>query len=738
MPYPPAHHDDHYAILHSAIGPDDRKRVLKHDSTFAVLDRYGNIEPFGHNEFGVFHCDTRFLSKLALRLVWRHVPPTRLTLLSSAVRDDNALLTVHLTNADVDPGQPGGVRQGTLHLIRTQALRDGTLFDSLRVHNYGDAMVEFLLTLDHAADYADIFEVRGMAREKHGRIEPARIAERTVTYGYRGLDGRNRHTRITFDPPPATLQENQATYRMVLRPHGAVTLRWTVQCDLEETSPGTAPAQPAVKPAPTEHAGAVQALHDEFAAALATQPRLVTSNAQFNELVGRSRADLHVLTTHTRLGPYPCAGVPWFSTPFGRDGLITALQCLWLNPSFARGVLAFLAATQADRADEERDAQPGKILHEVRECEMAVTGEVPFGRYYGSVDATPLFVMLACAYFERTGDIAFLDSIWPHVERALRWIDESGDSDHDGFVEYARSSQRGLVNQGWKDSQDAVFHADGAQAEPPIALCEVQGYVYAAKLGAARIAKALQSEEQARVLQAQAESLRGRFEAAFWCDELSTYALALDGHKRPCRVVSSNAGHCLFTGIASRERAQRVAATLMSEPGFSGWGIRTVPSTVTRYNPMSYHNGSVWPHDNSIIAAGFARYGMQPLAGRVLNGMFDASLHVDLRRLPELFCGFTRSPGESPTLYPQACSPQAWAAGAPLLSLQACLGLEVDAPGHQLTLHKPFLPGFLERVCIEALRVGDATVDLEVARHAHDVGVRLTRRDGDLRVTVRM
>jgi glycogen debranching enzyme len=346
--------------------------------------------------------------------------------------------------------------------------------------------------------------------------------------------------------------------------------------------------------------------------------------------------------------------------------------------------------------------------------------------------------MLACAYQDRTGDSAFTSSLWPNIERALHWIDTYGDADGDGFVEYARLSSRGLVNQGWKDSHDAVFHADGAYAEPPIALCEVQGYVYAARRAAAKLAHALGLRDQARALQAQAESLRRRFEAAFWCDELSTYALALDGHKRPCRVSTSNAGHCLYTGIASAERARRVADTLMAEPGFSGWGVRTVSSTAARYNPMSYHDGSVWPHDNSIIAAGFARYGMQPLAARILSGLFDASLQLDLRRLPELFCGFTRNPGDAPTLYPQACSPQAWAAAAPLLCLQACLGIEVDAAERRVSLHKPFLPDFLHQICIEGLRVQDARVDLEITRHHHDVGVRLTHREGDVRVSVQM
>jgi glycogen debranching enzyme len=443
-----------------------------------------------------------------------------------------------------------------------------------------------------------------------------------------------------------------------------------------------------------------------------------------------------MLASATPHGLYPYAGVPWFSTPFGRDGVITALQTLWVNPTLARGVLAYLAATQADAVDTARDAEPGKILHETRSSEMAQLGEVPFGRYYGSVDATPLFVILAGAYFERTGDRAFLSAMWPHVERALAWIDRYGDRDGDGFVEYARRSPSGLVQQGWKDSQDSVFHADGSLAEAPIALCEVQAYVYDARLRAATIAEALDDGRRADQLRHQAEQLRVAFEEQFWCDEQQTYALALDGRKRRCMVRSSNAGHCLFGGIASPQRARAVAEGLVGSEMFSGWGVRTLSPTEARYNPMSYHNGSVWPHDNGLIAEGFSRYHLDDLIATPFGGLFDAAATMDAHRLPELFCGFHRRPGEGPTLYPVACSPQAWASGVVFQLIQSCLRLCVDADRHQLTIDRAILPPFLTYMRLLDVALPCGRVDLLFEQQPLDVSVTVLRKQGDFDVRV--
>jgi glycogen debranching enzyme len=544
--------------------------------------------------------------------------------------------------------------------------------------------------------------------------------------GYQGLDGVVRRTRLEFDPAPGKLTGAEAHFAPTLGPKEERLFHLTVSC---ETGDGGPDRPLGFDAALDRAAGRLRALKDR-----ACQVR--TSNERFNAWLTRSRADLDMLIGDTPDGLYPYAGVPWFSTPFGRDGIITALQTLWANPDLARGVLAFLAATQADADRPDRDAQPGKILHETRHGEMAALGEIPFGRYYGSVDSTPLFVLLAGAYFDRTGDRAFAAAIWPHVDRALGWMDGPGDPDRDGFVEYRRLSRDGLAQQGWKDSHDSVFHADGALAEGPIALCEVQGYVYAAKLGAGRLAAALGDARRAAELTRQADGLREKFERAFWCDDLGTYALALDGAKRPCRVRTSNPGHCLFTGIAAPDRAARLAQTLLDDRSFSGWGVRTVAAGEARYNPMSYHNGSVWPHDNSLVGAGLARYRVKDGAVKLLAGMFDASQFMDLHRMPELFCGFHRRPGEGPTLYPVACSPQAWAAGAVFLLLQACLGLEVDAAAGQVRFHYPVLPGFVRRLWVDRLRVGDGSVDLLLTRREDDVGLNVLRRSGRVEVAV--
>lgn len=711
--------EDQYYILATSSRVDQRTRVLKHGDTFAVFDESGDIRPTGLGEQGLYHGGTRFLSRLELRL-----GPLRPLLLSSTVKRDNDLLVADLTNPDITERRNLVVPRGVLHLFRSTFLWNRASYERIRIWSYAEEPLSLSLVLSFDADFADIFEVRGMHRAARGQVLPQDVVNGAIVLAYRGLDDVLRRTRIESFPAAQEVSDRRMRFDVSLQPRGSAAFSVTVSC---ETGEATAPV--AFENA-QEAAAAVPARRREEAAAVSS------SSAPFAAWVDRSLADLHMMLTETPYGPYPFAGVPWYSTVFGRDGLVTALQLLWLEPQVARGVLGYLAATQARASNSEQDAEPGKIVHEMREGEMASLGEVPFGRYYGSVDSTPLFVILAGAYYERTGDRAFLDTLWPHIVAALDWIDHWGDRDGDGFVEYARRTPNGLVQQGWKDSQDSVFHADGRVAEGPIALVEVQAYVYAARRAATALAAAVGEPDRAQRLSAQAEHLRERFEEAFWCEDLGTYALALDGAKQPCRVRTSNAGHCLFGGIARPDRARRVAEQLVGQDSYSGWGIRTVSASEVRYNPMSYHNGSVWPHDNALIALGMARYGFSDLLAAPVNGLLEASVFLDLHRLPELFCGFHRRGGEGPTLYPVACSPQAWAAGAVFMLIQACLGLRMDAVGRRIVFRKPILPDGLRDIVVSRLRLPDGEADVAIERYQRDVGINVLRREGDVEVVV--
>lgn len=689
-------------------------RVMKQGASFGVFDQHGDIVPGEGSQQGFFHGGTRFLSRFEL-LMGRKRP----LLLSSTISDDNTVFTANLTNPDVFRDERLVIPHGELHLHRSHVLWYGSCHERIRVVNYALHPIELPLTLRFDADFADIFEVRGVSRPRRGNRLPT-ICNAECVLAYEGLDGLERRTWIRWTLRPVTVEPGVATFVLHLesRASGSVELCVTSEEGAESRAPGSFDV-------------ALVRTREVFAERVASACRLRSSNTSLNRWLRRSTADLGMMLTDTPYGLYPHAGVPWFSTPFGRDGILTAVELLWAAPTVARGVLALLAATQATAFDDANDAQPGKILHEMRDGEMAALREVPFGRYYGTCDATPLFVFLADAYYRRTGDRAFIDELWPSILGALDWMLTSGDPDGDGFLEYTRRSESGLVHQGWKDSHDAVFHADGSFAEPPIAMCEVQGYAYAAWLAAARLAAVRGDVGTSDVWNSRAERLRERFEAAFWCEDLGTYALALDGDKRPCRVKSSNPGHCLFSGIVAPERAPVLASTLMAEDSFCGWGVRTIAAHQARFNPMSYHNGSVWPHDNAIIAAGLARYGLTAPATRILNAIFDLSQAVDLHRLPELICGFQRGDRESPTLYPLACAPQAWAAGAVYLMLQASLGLRVDAIEKQISVTRAVLPERIDWLDVRNLRVGGATVDLRFERHPHDVGVTVLRRTSD-------
>src|SRR6266852_1428211 len=701
-------------------GPAARpRRSLKHDDTFIVLDSHGDIGASAGGPDGLFNADTRYLARL--ELVLDEVQPL---LLGSNLRDDNSGLTVDLTNPDIYRGDRIVLQKDMLHIVRTIFLWRGTAYQRIGLQNHGDRRASFDLTLLFDSDFADLFGVRGERRPRRGVGSGKLLGPTDVMLEYNGLDGKWRGTALNFDPRPTRLSVNAATYHLDLAPRQVSSLFVAASCNKPATFK------------PERFFRGLLAHRREMRGLTAGAASIETSNNIFNEVLCQSMADLNMLMTNTPQGRYPYAGIPWYSTTFGRDGIITAMQMLWIDPRVARGVLKRLAFYQAKTFDPLADAEPGKILHEMRGGEMAALREVPFAQYYGSVDATPLFVLLAGLYVERTGDEETLAELWPAIEAALRWIDGAGDPDKDGFVEYQRASEQGLANQGWKDSYDAIFHADGRLAEGYIALAEVQGYVFAGKHLMARCALRLGKRDLAQRLEAEAQRLAERFEEAFWCDDLGTYALALDGNKQPCRVRSSNAGHLLFSGMVREDRARRVAADLMRPHFFTGWGIRTVALGEARYNPMSYHDGSIWPHDNALITLGFARYGLKHSVEQVFRGLFDAVAYMDLRRLPELFCGFQRARGRGPTLYPVACSPQAWASATPFSLIEASLGLQFDPAANEIRLRNPRLPPFLDELMLRNLQLKQSSVDLKVRRHANEVSVEILERRGPVQVSV--
>jgi glycogen debranching enzyme len=697
-----------------------RPRVLKHGDTFLVLDHFGDAQATGPAAEGLFHRDTRHLSQLTLTIEGQ-----RPLLLSSGVTDENLVIAVDLTNPDIVESDRMLLPRDTVHVLRTKVLDHGALYERVLLRNFGVAPASIRVEIGYAADFADIFEVRGMVRAQRGQQRRDERIGNAVVLAYEGLDEVVRSTRLVVDPMPNTWLLRRMRWDWTMAPGESRAIDLQILCESERTL---------VRP--RDYNSVLVEARTRIAQQAAQQVRLTSSNELFNDWIARSRADLDMLITETSHGRYPYAGIPWFSCPFGRDGIITALETMWIDPDLAAGTLRFLAATQAQTLDAAKDAEPGKILHETRGGEMSDLGEVPFGRYYGSVDSTPLFVVLAGAYEQRTGDLDLVRELWPNIQAALGWMERYGDLDGDLLLEYDRKSVNGLINQGWKDSADSIFHADGRLADAPIALAEVQAYAFAAWHEAARLARLLGERGQASALSAKADALRLRFEERFWDEELGLYVLALDGAKQPCRVRSSNAGQALFGGIAKPERAARVAEVLLSPDFFSSWGIRTIAREASRYNPMSYHNGSVWPHDNGVIALGLARYGQRAALTRMLTGMFESAMQMELNRLPELFCGFERRLGEGPTSYPVACIPQAWAAASVYAILGAMLGVAFDPLGGRICFLRPALPPWMDELRIENLRLGNGRADVLLRRHGEAVSLTSLSRSGDVEVVM--
>lgn len=669
--------------------------ALKDGDTFVVADAFGNVLGKGD---GLFRNDTRILSRFELTL--GGLPPS---LLSASISADNVYFTAHMTNRPLPLLGGQSAPEGVLHVERLRFLRNERLHERVTCVNYSDRDVSVPISLRFGADFRDMFEVRGSRRSARGRLFPGEIVGLAVAFRYEGLDGILRSSSITFSEKPNRLTPERADFWMVLPANGRSELYIEVGS-----------AEPAA-PSRTRFRSRLARARWAMRSRRRRGARVQSSGRLFNEWIEKSHADLALLTTELPTGPYPYAGIPWFSTPFGRDAIITAMQTLWLDTRLARGVLTFLASNQAQETSSFRDSAPGKIMHETRKGEMTALKELPFGLYYGGVDTTPLFIALAGAYANRTGDLALVSSLWSALRAAMAWIESVIETDERGFLVYQRGEGTGLANQGWKDSSDSVFYADGRFPRGPIALVEVQGYVIVALRTMADLANRLGDSESAQRWQRRAEALRSALEAAFWMEEQGFYGIALDGEGKLCRVRASNAGHLLFAGVASEARAARVCEQLLSPAFDTGWGIRTLAPGQARFNPMSYHNGSVWPHDTAICTAGLARYGEREGVVRLLNEMFEAAVHFGMR-LPELFCGFPRLPGEAPVAYPVACLPQAWAAGSVFMMLQACLGLRVDGWSGEIHINRPCLPTGIDHLKIQGLEVCGDRLNIDFHR----------------------
>jgi len=695
--------------------------TLKDENTFLLADALGDIQGSGD---GLFTNDTRMLSRYELEIAG-----ARPSLLGAGVNQQNTLFTAHLTNRPLPALGEESIPQGVIHIERNRFLARGRLFEQLRLTSFNPAAALLPLRLWFAADFADIFEVQGRVRPMRGLSMAPQIAPQAIVLRYRGRDEVLRTTTLAFSQAPTAASTQLVEFEIHLLPHGHAELFIEVN---------TADDMGEGLPSAERYANAARNLRNQVHTRLSQGAQVHSSGRLFNSWVERSHSDLVLLTTPLPTGPYPYAGIPWFATQFGRDALITALQTLWLNPQLAAGVLRFLAATQALEESSFRDAQPGKILHEMRRGEMAALREVPFGCYYGAVDSTPLFVLLAGSYERRTGDRSVVDQILPELRAAMGWIERRLDASATGFLDYASGAEAGLVNQGWKDSRDSIFHADGTLPPGPIAVVEVQGYVYAALNSMAQLLAGRGEFEQAQRLAVRAQRFKAEIEARFWLPELGFYGLALDGEGRICRARASNTGQLLFCKVPSTARADLVIRDLLTAQFSSGWGIRTLATDQRRYNPMSYHNGSVWPHDTAICAAGMAEYGRRREVVHILSDVFEAAQHFGMR-LPELYCGFERIEGQGPTPYPVACLPQAWAAGAVFMLLKACLGIHIDGIRGEVHIRAPELPIGIESLTVKNLQVGEATLHLRFHRLAGEVVVTLLGpTDAGVRVLVHM
>jgi glycogen debranching enzyme len=699
-------------------------RVLVNGHSFAVFEVGGDILESPLEPLGLFYRDTRYLSRFELKIAGE-TP----YYLNSYTSRENAQLRINLSNPDLGfHGAAIELPRNSIEIERNWVIAGPAIFHKVTLINYARMPIEIPLDFLVGVDFADLFELRGFKRARRGDYFDPQIDRSGIDFSYRGLDGKARSTQIVFAPEPIELDGERASFLFTLEPDEKKEIEVRIVCH-EDSRAGNR--------LPVRFEDALQQRRSDIGRFDNGWCHITSSNELLNSLLRRSSADLTSLIQFAPEGTFIMAGIPWFATLFGRDSILTALSTLPFNPALTVGTLKTLASLQGSSVNEARDEQPGKIVHEIRGGELAATGEIPFSRYYGTVDATPLFLWLLGRYVAATGDLGLADELWNSVERALEWIERWGDRDGDTYVEYLRETPHGLANQGWKDSFDAISHRDGSLARAPIALCEVQGYVYAAYNTLVDAAQRLGHDRLAARLAERAELLKTRFCQDFWLDQERTVALALDADKQPCRVMASNAAHCLATGLLDRQRGEALADRLLSDEMFTGWGVRTLSARELRYNPMSYHNGSLWPHDNALVAAAFAAVNRRDGVLRILNGLMHAADQLNTGSLPELFCGFPREERLGPVPYPVACHPQAWSAASIFMLIQAMLGIQVMGFDRRLVIDVPAMPQWLDWLKIENLKVGDCAISFLVRRTAEVPAIEILARRGPVTVELR-
>jgi glycogen debranching enzyme len=679
--------------------------VIKDGNVFMVILRDGRLPASVQHPLGLWFRDCRFLCTHELRVCGQL--PRLLTATDAAGTE-----AVHeLTNPDLDLASGERLPAESLRIrIERRADAAGALRERIAVRSYHRGAIRLPLELKLGADFLPMLELRGVVPH-HDREPPEAGPEGFSTVG---RDGVRRATAVRCTPGPRSDGDGTLVFDLELPPRGAMDL--ALDFELTERVDG------------------------ELAAAIPRRPyeartRVTSSDQLFNRILQRSLGDLELLHSELDGQSYFAAGIPWFATLFGRDSVITAFQTLSFVPGVAEGTLRLLAGRLGREYDDERDEEPGKVLHELRVGEPAALGETPFARYYGSVDATPLFLCLLCQHADWSGNLDLFRELRGPADAALEWIDRYGDLDGDGLVEYRRRSPHGLETQGWKDSADGIPDAAGEALAAPVALVEVQGYVIRAKRLMARMldldgdgARAERVRDEASALELQLES--------FWLGAPGCYAIGLDGDKRPGSGLTSNQGHLLWAGAVSDDRARCIRDVLMSDDMFTGWGLRTLAQSHPAYNPVGYHTGSVWPHDSALIAFGLRRYGFDEDFTQIFEGLLEAASRFDDYRLPELFAGFPREEFDEPVPYPVACQPQAWAAGSIPFLLKWGLGLSPDGLEKRLRIVRPSLPRWLDRVDVTGLEIGNARIDLRFERAGEHVTLADARIDGDVEVVL--